>query len=72
MARMQTHPRTRRHAIAVLAAVAGAVILAACGTPATVKPLATPLPGLGKAVQSAKNVVTASEQSAASYASTTP
>jgi hypothetical protein len=72
MARSQAHPRTRRPAIGVLAAVAGAIILAGCGTPATVKPIAAPLPGLGRAVQSAKNVVAQSEQSAASYASTTP
>jgi anti-sigma-K factor RskA len=53
---------TRR--FAVLALALSAVVLGGCGTPAVVKPVATPLPGFKRAIQSAQNVVTQSEQQA--------
>ena len=53
---------TRR--FAVLALALSAVVLGGCGTPAVVKPVATPLPGFKRAIQSAQNLVTQSEQQA--------
>jgi hypothetical protein len=53
---------TRR--FAVLALALSAVVLGGCGTPAVVKPVATPLPGFKRAIQSAQNLVTKSEQQA--------
>jgi hypothetical protein len=47
-----------------LALALSAVVLGGCGTPAVVKPVATPLPGFKRAVQSAQNLVTQSEQQA--------
>ena len=49
---------------APLALALSAVVLGGCGTPAVVKPVATPLPGFKRAVQSAQNLVTQSEQQA--------
>lgn len=53
---------TRR--FAVLALALSAVVLGGCGTPAVVRPVATPLPGFKRAIQSAQNLVTQSEQQA--------
>ena len=53
---------TRRFAVVALAL--SAVVLGGCGTPAVVKPVATPLPGFKRAIQSAQNLVTQSEQQA--------
>jgi len=53
---------TRR--FAVLALALSAVVLGGCGTPAVVKPVATPLPGFKRAIQSAQNLVTQSQQQA--------
>jgi hypothetical protein len=54
--------------VIVLVLVLGAAALGGCGTPAVVKPAATPLPGLQHAVQAAQNAVTQSQQA---YGSTT-
>jgi len=53
-----------RRRCAPLALALGAAVLGGCGTPAVVKPVATPLPGFKRAVQSAQNLVTQSEQQA--------
>jgi hypothetical protein len=53
---------TRR--FAALALLLGAAVLGGCGTPAVIKPVATPLPGFKRAIQSAQNLVTQSEQQA--------
>ena len=53
---------TRR--FAALALALSAAVLGGCGTPAVVKPVATPLPGFKRAIQSAQNLVTHSEQQA--------
>ena len=53
-----------RRRYAPLALVLSAAVLGGCGTPAVVKPVATPLPGFKRAVQSAQNVVAQSEQQA--------
>ncbi len=53
---------------AVAAVVLGAVVIGGCGTPAVVKPVATPLPGFKRAIQSAQNAVAQSQQQA--YGST--
>lgn len=55
-----------------VAALAGAVALAGCGTPATVKPSATPLPGFKRDIQAAQNAVAQTEQQASSDAAATP
>jgi hypothetical protein len=60
----------RRVVIPALAAVAAAAALAGCGTPAVVKAVQNPLPGLNKDIQAAKNVVTQSEQEAQNFGST--
>ena len=60
--RLQGGVLTRR--FAVLALALSAVVLGGCGTPAVVKPVATPLPGFKRAIQSAQNLVTQSEQQA--------
>jgi hypothetical protein len=60
--RLQGSVPTRR--FAVLALALSAVVLGGCGTPAVVKPVATPLPGFKRAIQSAQNLVTQSEQQA--------
>ena len=60
---------TPRRALRALALAASAAALAGCGTPAVVKPVATPLPGFKHDIQAAQNVVTQSEQSAAALSS---
>jgi len=60
---------TRRALAAAAAAAAACVALGACGTPAAVKPAATPLPGFKRDIQAAQNVVTQSQQSAAALSS---
>ena len=54
------------------AALAGAVALAGCGTPATVKATATPLPGFKRDIQAAHNAVAQTEQQASSDAAANP
>ena len=51
----------------ILAGVAVGVSFAAvagCGTPAVVKPVANPLPGLTRAIQQAKSVIAQTERQA--------
>ena len=55
--------------LAALALVLGAAALGGCGTPAVIKPTATPLPGLKHDIQAAQNAVSQSQQQA--YGSTT-
>jgi hypothetical protein len=55
--------------LAALALLAGAAVLGGCGTPAVLKPTATPLPGLKHDIQAAQNAVAQSQQQA--YGSTT-
>lgn len=45
-----------------LVLVLGAAALGGCGTPAVVKPAATPLPGFQHDIQAARNAVTQSQQ----------
>lgn len=54
------------------ATLAGAAALAGCGTPATVKPVATPLPGFKRDIQAAQGAVAQTEQQASSAAAATP
>jgi hypothetical protein len=54
-------------ALALVLSVAAA--LGGCGTPAVIKPTATPLPGLKRDIQAAQNAVSQSQQQA--YGSTT-
>jgi hypothetical protein len=54
--------------VIALVLVLGAAALGGCGTPAVVKPAATPLPGLQHDIQAAQNAVTQSQQP---YGSTT-
>ena len=67
---MNVRPSAGPGPLCALALVLGAAALGGCGTPAVVKPAATPLPGLQRDVQAAKNVVTQSQQQA--YGSTLP
>jgi hypothetical protein len=53
-------------------ALAGAAVLAGCGTPATVQPTATPLPGFKRDIQAAHNAVAQTEQQASSAAAANP
>ena len=55
--------------LAALALVLSAAALGGCGTPAVIKPTATPLPGLKRDIQAAQNAVAQSQQQA--YGSTT-
>jgi hypothetical protein len=65
------HPHLRRNRLAVALAAVGTIVgLAACGTPATVRPVANPLPGLGRAIQDAHGAVNQSEQQAQSLGAT--
>jgi hypothetical protein len=57
-------PRSVPRRCALLALALSTAVLGGCGTPAIVKPVATPLPGFKRAVQSAQNVVAQSEQQA--------
>jgi hypothetical protein len=58
-----------RPLVALALALAGAAILGGCGTPAVIKPSATPLPGLKRDIQAALNVVSQTEREAQSDAS---
>ena len=58
--------------VAALALVLCAAALGGCGTPAVVKPTATPLPGLQRDIQAAKNAVAQSQQAYGSTTVTTP
>jgi hypothetical protein len=51
-ARVRDLLRTRLRAIGLL--VLGAAVLGGCGTPAAVRPVATPLPGFQRDIQAAK------------------
>jgi len=60
--------RARRPSRAIAAALAiAATALAGCGTPAVIKPGPAPLPGFKRDIQAAQNVVSQSQQQAASY-----
>jgi len=50
------------------AVLAGAVVIAGCGTPAVVKPTSTPLPGLQRDIHAAQNAVAETERQAQSEA----
>jgi hypothetical protein len=58
-------PRLR----AIMLAVLGAAVLGGCGTPAAVKPVATPLPGFQRDIQAAQKAVAQTERQAHSDAS---
>ena len=64
---MSARPRPILHWTVITALLTA--LLAGCGTPAAVKPVATPLPGIKHDIQAAQNVVTQSEQSAAALSS---
>jgi hypothetical protein len=66
-ARIRKLPPTRLRAI--LLAAMGAGVLAGCGTPPAIKPVATPLPGFQRDIQAANNAVAATERQAQSDAS---
>jgi hypothetical protein len=59
----------RRLPLSVAAVLAGA-ILGGCGTPAVIKPSATPLPGLQNDIHAAQSAVSKAEAQAQSDAST--
>ena len=61
----------RGPAAVVLVLAAGAVI-GGCGTPAVIKPSATPLPGLERDIHAAQSVVAKTEREAAGDASASP
>ena len=63
--------RARGPAAVVLVLAAGAVI-GGCGTPAVIKPSATPLPGLERDIHAAQSVVAKTEREAAGDASASP
>ena len=56
------------------AATLAALLLAACGTPAVIKPAAAPLPGLSRDIQAARNAVaqTQARADAAATGATVP
>ena len=64
---MHRLPRAGAKPVIALVVALGAAALGGCGTPAVVKPVATPLPGFQHDIQAAKNAVTQSQQ----YGSTT-
>lgn len=61
---------TRRGPIAMVALVACGVGVAACGTPAVVKPAQTPLPGLKRDIQAAQSAVSQSQKQAQDFGAT--
>lgn len=61
-------PRVR----CALALAVGAAALGGCGTPAVVKPLASPLPGLQRDIQAARHAVAQSQQQSSASTVTTP
>jgi hypothetical protein len=62
--------RARSRAVAALALiVAGSATIGGCGTPAVVKPTATPLPGLARDIHAAQKAVAQTEREAQSDAS---
>ncbi len=67
-ARLSNHHRWRVWAIAIAALVATA--LAGCGTPAVIKPGATPLPGFKRDIQAAQNAVAQTQAQAQGDANT--
>jgi hypothetical protein len=69
---MKVCPSAGPGPLCALALVVGAAALGGCGTPAVVKPAATPLPGLQRDVQAAKNAVAQSQQQASGSTVTTP
>ena len=64
-------PTTRQRRMCALAITAAlAVALAGCGAPAVLKPASTPLPGLQRDVQAARNAVAQAETQAQGGAAT--
>ena len=61
---------TRRGPVAMVALVACGVAVAACGTPAVVKPVPTPLPGFKRDIQAAQNAVAQSQQAEQDFGAT--
>ena len=58
----------RRALCAALTALATAVALAGCGTPATVKPVTNPLPGFSRDIHAAQSVSQQAQQAVQEYA----
>jgi uncharacterized lipoprotein YajG len=68
---MRSSRNHRRRLAASLATVlAAGAILAGCGTPAVIKPSATPLPGLQNDIHAAQSAVAKAQAQAQSDAST--
>ena len=65
-----THRRRARRALLGAALALCAAGLAACGTPAVIKPAPNPLPGLSRDVDAARNAVTQSQREAQDFGST--
>ncbi len=63
---------TRRRLCALALAATVAATLAGCGTPAVVKPAATPLPGFNRDINAAHNVVAQTEAQAQGEVATGP
>ena len=66
--RLRAPGSVSRRPLAALALALAAAALGGCGTPAVVKPAATPLPGFKRVIQAAQGAVTQSQQQA--YGST--
>jgi hypothetical protein len=63
--------RIRRTGACALLALAAAVSIAGCGTPSTVAPASTPLPGFKHDIQAAQSVSDQAQQQAQQYDGTT-
>jgi len=59
--------RLRRAGACALLAAAAAAALAGCGTPATIKPVANPLPGFKHDIQAAQSVSNQAQQQVQQY-----
>jgi hypothetical protein len=71
--KLRSAHRTQWRGLAVLVCgLAAALAIAGCGTPAVIKPSATPLPGLQRDIHAAQNVVAKTEREAQSDAASTP
>jgi hypothetical protein len=72
---MSTTVNRRRRArgpAALLVALAAGAVIGGCGTPAVIKPSATPLPGLERDIHAARSAVATTEREAGSDASASP
>lgn len=68
----RTRAASARALVAVVLAAAAGAVLGGCGTPAVVKPVATPLSGLQRDIHAAQNAVAQTQNEAQSDASATP